>query len=377
MAFAARLVFSFHLARVGVANVQAATKFRFKESFAMYRVTHRVFRRNLFVATLLVLALSLASSLAFAQYTATTLVKSTGKKGDTQLINPWGLAYSPGEPFWLSDEGSGLSTLYTGTGAKQSMVVTIPTASGSGTGSPTGIVYNGSTEFQIHSWTSAFLFCTLDGTISGWSHFDPSNALIGVNNSSSGAIYTGLAITSHASGNLLYAADFWNNKVDVYNGTFQLVNSFTDTALPPGFAPFGIQDIGGQVYVAFAATNGGKGGYIDIFEENGTFVKTLISGKKLDQPWGFAVAPSNFGTLSNTLLISNNTNTGTINGFNPTTGAFVGTVETSAGKPIKINQIWGIEFGGGSSNNGNTNQLFYTAGPKNNAAGIFGVINVD
>jgi len=343
----------------------------------MRRVTHRAFRHHLFVAAVLLLVLSVGSSLALAQYSATTLVKSTGKKGDTDLINPWGLVYGPSEPFWVSDEGWGVSTLYTGTGVKQSLVVTIPSASGSGLGTPTGIVYNGSTEFQIDTWTSAFLFSTLDGTISGWSHFNPNAALIAVNNSSSGAIYTGLAITSHASGNLLYAADFWNNKVDVYNGTFQLVNSFTDTALPPGFAPFGIQDIGGQVYVAFAATNGGKGGYIDIFEENGTFVKTLISGKKLDQPWGFAVAPSNFGTLSNTLLISNNTNTGTINGFNPTTGAFVGTVETSAGKPIKINQIWGIEFGGGSSNNGNTNQLFYTAGPKNNAAGIFGVINVD
>ncbi len=340
----------------------------------MHRDMYRAFRHNLYVAALLVLALSVASSLALAQYTATTLVKNTGKKGDKQLINPWGLAYGPGDPFWLSDEGSGLSTLYTGAGVKQSLVVTIPTASGTGTGSPTGIVYNSSSEFQIDRWTSAFLFCTLDGTISGWSHFDPNNALIAVNNSGSGAIYTGLAIS--ASSTYIYAADFWNNKVDVYDGNFNLVTSFTDTKLPAGFAPFGIQDINGQVYVAFAATNGGKGGYIDIFTEGGTFVQTLIHGKPLDQPWGFAVAPSNFGTLSNTLLISNNTNSGTINGFNPTTGAFVGTVETSAGKAIHINQIWGIEFGGGSSNNGNTNQLFYTAGPKNNANGIFGVINV-
>src|SRR5580692_3901877 len=341
----------------------------------------RAFRHNLLVAALLVLALSVASSLAFAQYTATTLVKSTGKKGDTQLINPWGLAYGPSAPFWLSDEGTGLSTLYTGTGAKQTLVVTIPTASGSGVGSPTGIVYNGSSEFQIDNWTSAFLFATLDGTISGWSHFDPNNALIGVNNSSSGAIYTGLAITSHASGNMIYAADFWNNKVDVYNGKFQLVTSFTDTALPAGYAPSGIQDINGQVYVAFAQTNGKSGGYIDIFTEGGAFVKTLIHGKPLNQPWGIAVAPSNFGTLSNTLLISNNTNSGTINGFDPTTGAFVGTVTNAsgkqAGKPIHINQLWGIEFGGGTSSNGNTNQRFYTAGPKNNREGIFGVINVE
>src|SRR5580658_1315473 len=357
-----------------MANVQAAVKFRFKESFAMYRA----FRHNLLVAALFVLALSLASNFAFAAcgqfYTATTLVKSAGKKGDKQLINAWGLAYAPSNPFWISDEGYGLSTLYTGAGVKQSLVVTVPTASGTGVGSPTGIVYNGSGEFEVKGWSALFIFATLDGTISGWApQSNPTEAIIGGNNSSSGAIYTGLAIS--ASGDLIFAADNWNNKVDVYNGSFKLVNSFTDTALPAGYAPFGIQDIGGQVYVAYAQTNGKTGGYIDIFTESGTFVKTLIHGKPLNQPWGFAVAPSNFGPLSGTLLISNNTNSGTINGFDPTTGAFVGTLTNSAGKNIVINQLWGIEFGGGSSSNGNTDQLFYTAGPMKNAAGIFGVIN--
>jgi uncharacterized protein (TIGR03118 family) len=323
----------------------------------------------------LIAAFTVLSGLASAQYAATTLVSSTGKKPDKQLVNPWGLAYAPGGYFWLGDEGSGLSTLYDGKGDKQSTVVTVPSGSGKGLGSPTGIVYNGSSEFQIDNWTSAFLFATLDGTISGWSHFDPSDALIGVNNSASGAMYTGLAITSHASGNMIYAADFAKNKVDVYNGTFKFVMSFTDTKLPTGFAPFGIQDIDGQVYVAFAAQNGTTGGYIDIFEENGTFVKTLIKGKPLNQPWGFAVAPSNFGALSGTLLISNNTNSGTINGFNLTTGALVGTITNAEDKPIHINQLWGIEFGGGSTANGDTNQLYYTAGPDNNVDGIFGVIN--
>jgi uncharacterized protein (TIGR03118 family) len=366
-----------HFARVGPANVQAAVKFRFKESFTMHPVTHRTIRHYLFVAAVLALALSVGSSLALAQYKATTLVKSTGKKGDSDLINPWGLAYGPSAPFWLSDEGWGVSTLYTGTGVKQSLIVTVPSASGSGLGSPTGIVYNGGSGFSVEGWPSVFIFDSLDGTISGWApQSNPNNAIIAVNNAKSGAIYTGLAISS--SSNMIYAADWWNNKVDVYNESFQLVNSFTDSKLPAGFVPFGIQDINGQVYVAFANANPNKkGGYVDIFTESGTFVKTLISGAPLDQPWGFAVAPSNFGTLSNTLLISNNTNTGTINGFNLTTGAFVGTVETTAGKAIKINQLWGIEFGGGSSENGNTNQLFYTAGPKNNAAGIFGVINVN
>jgi uncharacterized protein (TIGR03118 family) len=339
---------------------------------------YRTFRHNLLFAAVLGLTLSLATSTVFAQhYVNAMLVKNLApaKHVDPQLVNAWGLVYGPGSPFWISDAGSGLSTLYDGTGVKQGLVVTVPPASGTGKGSPTGIVYNGSPEFQISNWTSAFLFSTLDGTISGWSHFDPNNALIGVNNSGSGSSYTGLAITSKPSGNFLYAADFANNKVDVYNGTFKFVTSFTDKNLPAGFAPFGIQDIGGMVYVAFAATNGGAGGYIDIFQENGSFVKTLISGAPLNQPWGFAVAPSNFGPLSNTLLISNNTNTGTINGFNLTTGAFVGTVVNALGKPYKINQLWGIEFGGGTAANGKTNQLFYTAGPKNNANGLFGVIS--
>jgi uncharacterized protein (TIGR03118 family) len=354
--------------------VHGAIKVPFKEVFSMDQAP----RHNFLTAALLVLASSLVSIHAFAQhYVSSTLVKNLAPAPhvDPQLVNPWGLVYGPAAPFWISDEGTGLSTLYDGKGKKQSLVVTIPTASGSGVGSPTGIVYNGSTEFKIMNWTSAFLFATLDGTISGWSHFDPNKALIGVNNHSSGAAYTGLAITSKPSGNLLYAADFANNKVDVYDGTFKFVKSFTDKTLPPGFAPFGIQDIGGQVYVAFAATNGKAGGYIDIFQENGTFVKTLISGAPLYKPWGLAVAPSNFGPLSGTLLISNNTSTGTINGFKLTTGAFVGTVVNALGKPIKIDQLWGIEFGGGTALNGNTNQLFYTAGPKNYANGLFGVIN--
>jgi uncharacterized protein (TIGR03118 family) len=347
----------------------------------MYNRIHRDFRHHLILTALVLLALSLASNVAWAvcgqAYALTALVKNTGKKGDKQLINPWGLAYSPGAPFWLSDQGTGLSTLYDGSGVKQSLVVTIPTATGTGVGSPTGIVYQGSTEFQIDHWTSAFMFATLDGTISGWSHFSPTLALIGVNNSSTGAVYTGLAVTNKKSGNFVYAADFANNKVDVYDGTFKFVKSFTDTALPAGYAPSGIQDINGQVYVAFAQQNGKSGGYIDIFNEDGTFVKTLIHGKPLNQPWGFAVAPSNFGVLSGTLLISNNTNSGIINGFNPTTGAFVGTIKNSSNKNIVINQIWGIEFGGGTSSNGNTNSLYYTAGPKNNLNGVFGVINVD
>jgi uncharacterized protein (TIGR03118 family) len=318
----------------------------------------------------------LFGSAAFAQsYVATNLVSNlTGKAKhtDTLLGNPWGIAYGPSAPFWVSDEASGYSTLYDGTGTPQSLKVIVPPASGTGKGTPTGIVYNGSTDFKIDTWTSVFLFASLDGTISGWSTFEPSTALIGV--TQAGAVYTGLAVTAKTSGNVLFAADAANNKVDIYDTNFSLVKSFTDSTIPSGFAPFGIQDIKGQVYVTYASTTGGKGGYIDIFKEDGTFVKRFASGMPLNQPWGLAVAPANFGPLSNTLLVSNNTATGNINGFNLTTGKFVGAIKNAAGKAIAISGLWGIEFGGGTTSNGQKNQLFYTAGPSD-TNGFFGAIS--
>ena len=332
-----------------------------------------VFRRNLISAAIVAVVLSFAVGTAFAQYTLTTFVKNSGKNGDKQLINPWGLAYGPGEYFWFSDDGTGLSTLYDGNGVKQSLVVTIPPASGTGLGSPTGIVYNGGSQFQIMHWTSAFMFATLDGLICGWSHFDPNNALIGV--SSPGSVYTGLAI--NAANTMVYAADFANNKIDVYDGNFKFVTSFTDSSIPAGYGPFNVQDIGGQLYVAYALQNGKKGGYIDIFTESGTLVKTLAHGKTINQPWGFAMAPSNFGTFSNALLVSYNVNAGTVVAFDPNTGAFLGTVSTSAGKAIKLPGVWGIEFGGGDPQNGNTNSLYFVGGPKSDTGGIFGVVNPD
>jgi uncharacterized protein (TIGR03118 family) len=336
--------------------------------------------QRLFVRTTVVtvwLVLMFVSGTALAQYASTKLTSNQSGKAkhmDSLLVNAWGLAYAPGAPFWISDEGNGWSTLYDGAGVPQSLQVIVPPAGGSGSGSPTGIVYNGSNEFQIQNWTSLFLFATLDGTIQGWSHFEPSRSLIAVDNSANKVSYTGLAITSKTSGNFIYAADMFNNKVDMYNGTFTFVKSFTDTTIPKGFVVFGIQDIKGKLYVSYINSAGGGGGYIDIFKEDGTFVKRFTHGKPLNQPWGFAVAPKNFGPLSSTLLISNNTSTGTINGFNLTTGKFVGTIKTAAGKPIKIDQLWGIEFGGGTTVNGKKNQLYYTAGPNNYVNGLFGVI---
>jgi uncharacterized protein (TIGR03118 family) len=160
----------------------------------------------------------------------------------------------------------------------------------------------------------------------------------------------------------------------MYDGNFTLLSSFTDPNVPSGFAPFGIQDINGMLYVTYADSNGGPGGVVDLYSEDGVWQKTLISGAPLNQPWGVAVAPRNFGPLSNALLISNNTNSGTINGFNAVTGKFAGTVRDASSKPIKIDQLWAVTFGGGSAADGGTNQLFFTAGPSNNLAGTFGVI---
>jgi uncharacterized protein (TIGR03118 family) len=337
----------------------------------------RLFTRTTILTLWLGLVLVFVSHPVLAQYKLTKLTSNQAGKAkhvDSLLQNAWGLAYSPGAPFWVSDEWNGWSTLYDGGGVPQSLRVVIPSATGKGPGSPTGLVYNGSNEFQIESWTSLFLFATLDGTIQGWSHFERGQSLIGVNNSSTKASYTGLAITSKNSGNFVYAADTFNNKIDMYDGRFNFVKSFTDKTIPKGFVVSGIQDIGGQIYASYVNAAGGAGGYIDIFSEDGIFLKRFAHGTPLNQPWGFAVAPKNFGPLSNTLLISNNTNTGTINGFDLKTGKFVGTIMDATNKPIKINQLWGIEFGGGTVSNGKTNQLYFTAGPQNGLNGLFGVI---
>jgi uncharacterized protein (TIGR03118 family) len=333
-------------------------------------------RRTLALAFGLGLLMVLVSNTALAQYQLINLDSNQVKQArhtDPMAVNAWGLVHSAGGPFWVSNAGSGWSTLYDGAGVKQGLVVEIPSANGAGIGSPTGIVFNGSPEFQVQGKSAFFIYATLDGTICAWAPgFDRNNAVIVV--PGTGASYTGLAITSKASGNFLFAANIATSKVDMFDGNFNLVGSFTDATLPAGFTPFGIQDLDGLIYVAFASSTGGAGGFVDVYSESGTFLKQLISGAPLNQPWGIAVAPKNFGTLSSTLLVSNNTNSGTINGFNALTGQFVGTVKDTNGKAIHIDQLWGIEFGGGTANNGRANELYFTAGPSNNLAGTFGKI---
>jgi uncharacterized protein (TIGR03118 family) len=338
--------------------------------------------RSIAFTACLGLVLTFVSNAAQAQYQLTNLVSNqvgAARHTDPLIVNAWGLVHAPGSPWWISDNDSGWSTLYNAEGVTvQQLKVLIPTAGENGPGSPTGIVANGSSEFQVQGWPAVFLFAALDGTISGWAPQSNFNdAIVAVNNASEKAVYTGLAITNKTSGNRLYAADVANNKVDVYDGNFNLVTSFTDATVPSGFAPFGIRDIDGLVYVTFASVSGGSGGFVDVFAEDGTPVtpgRHLTQGSPLNQPWGIAAAPKNFGPLSNTLLISNNTNNGTINAFDGLTGQFVGTVRGTNGRVIRIDQLWGIDFGDGTGKNGRVNQMFFTAGPFNNLAGTFGTI---
>lgn len=339
----------------------------------------RTFPVTYFVGLLLIFV----SHSALAQYQLTSLdsnqVGKATQPADPQSVNAWGLARAPQSPWWVNDNGSGWATIYNGKGVKQGLEVEIPPAPSAGPiGLPTGIVWNPSkTEFQVQGWQTFFIFDTIDGTISAWApglaQFD---AEIAVDNSGSKASYTGLAVTNKASDNFLFAADNANNKVEIYDGSFKLKSTFaSDPAIPAGFSVFGIRDIGGKVFVTFAATSGSEGGFVDVYSESGSLLKSsFIHGAPLNQPWGIALAPSNFGPLSNAVLISNNTNTGTINAFNPNTGAFVGTIKDTTGKIIQIDQLWSIDFGGGTDANGPSNTLFFTAGPSNNLAGEFGEI---
>jgi uncharacterized protein (TIGR03118 family) len=326
----------------------------------------------------LALGLLFSSGVARAQYQVTNLVSNQEKAAktvDPLVVNAWGLAAGPTSPWWISDNGSGWSTLYTANGTKVPLNVSIPTAGGDGPGTPTGIVFNGTSDFQIKGAPAIFIFATLDGTISGWNPgVNPNSAVIAV--PATGAVYTGLTSSSKASGNFLFAADGANNKVDIFDANFKFVRSFTDSTVPAGFGVYGIQDFGGLVYVTFASPVA-SGGVIDIFGEDGTLLKRLTSGKPLNGPWGMAIAPPNFGQFSNTLLVANNSAAGTINAFNAVTGAFVGTLKNQNGDPIGINLIWGISFGlGATAANGATNQLFFTAGSGEYATGTFGVINL-
>jgi len=324
-----------------------------------------------FVASLVVL-MGLIPSPASAQYAITNLVSNQSGKAkhqDTALVNAWGMSFFSGSPFWVSDNGTGLSTLYDSHGVKQNLVVTIPPASGTGPGSPTGQVANGTSDFKISGSPALFIFATLDGTISGWN--SGSSAVIAVT-APTGTSYVGLAIGQSKGANFLFAADATNNKVDIYDGTFKLVGSFSDSKLT-GLAVYNVQNINGKLYVTFTDNAFSKGA-VDVFTTSGTLVKTLTKDVHLKAPWGVALAPKNFGPASNALLVGNLAD-GRINAFNVKTGKFMTQLKGTNKKVLSIDGLWALAFGQGGGSNGKPNQLFFAAGPNFYANGLFGVIN--
>lgn len=345
------------------------------------------------------------SASAFAATTLVTDAVGTGAiSTDAKLVNAWGIAFGPTSPAWVTNNHSDTSTVYDGNGKPQPLsaprVVHLPQSAGGADFGPTGIVFNESTDFVVSaagkSAAARFIFDGEGGMIAGWTPaVDAGNAVITYTDGG-GAVYKGLAIGSNGTGNFLYAADFHNNRIDVFDATFtrQAVTAtsfaFTDPNLPAGYAPFGIQAVrngpGGatQIYVAYAKQaapdnvdeQGGPGlGIVDIYDANGVFVKRLVSdGGRLNAPWGIALAPASAGTLGNALLVGN-FGDGRINGFDASTGAYIGTIANAAGQPFELPGLWGIAFGNGT-NNQPTNTLFFAAGTNDEANGAFGRIDL-
>ena len=308
---------------------------------------------------------------------------------DRNLVNAWGIAFNPTGFVWVANQGSSTSTLYDGNGVPQTLVVAIPPGS-AGAARPTGIVFNGSTDFKLTqngiTGASPFIFVGEAGTVSGWSPAVNRTNAVTVVDTGGAAVYKGLAIANASGANRIYATDFRNSRIDVYDAAWQKLtlpaSAFVDPNLPAGYAPFGIQAAGSRIYVTYVQRNGagteevkGAGlGLIDAYDTSGALIGRVASGGVLNAPWGMAIAPANFGDFSNSLLVAN-FGDGKINAFNPATGAFMGTLNRAANTPIVIEGLWGIAFGNGVQAQP-TNVLFYTAGPGDETHGQYGRITL-
>jgi uncharacterized protein (TIGR03118 family) len=300
---------------------------------------------------------------------------SGGKKKDAHMINAWGATFiaAATTPFWINDEGTGVSELIDGKGKvfKSLPFVTVPGASG-GTGKPTGIVGNTTGDFPIPGGTSAdFIFATDDGTIAGWNSGTTATTIV---NNSATAAYTGLALAANGAANMLYAA---NHKapgsIDVFDANFNPVTTtggFSDPSLPTGFTPYNITTIDGNLFVTYS--NGTEDvGQVDEFDSEGNLIMSFTD-PSLDEPWGLTLAPSQFGTFSNDLLVGN-LGDGTVSVFNPANGEFLGQLEGKNSKPVVISGLWSLVDGMGALH-ATDNAVYFTAGPDGYAEGVFGTI---
>jgi uncharacterized protein (TIGR03118 family) len=310
---------------------------------------------------------------------------------DPCLINPWGIVASAASPFWISANGSGLSTLYNGNGIAAALIVNIPGPAGTqspgqqcgaatlGPGAPSGVIVNDTTSFLLGASPANFIFSSEQGVVIGWNGAAGKSGAVMVDRSAAGAVYKGLATATRSEGPLLYVADFGNGRVDVYDGGMNLISlpgAFSDPQIPAGFAPFNIANLAGTLYVAYAKQNaahhddvaGPGNGYIDMYDLNGLLLGRLVSGGSLNSPWGMVLAPAGFGAFGGALLVGN-FGDGAINAFDPVSGLFLGTLQDGAGAAIHIPGLWGITFGNGSRANpaaapagGDANTLYFAAG---------------
>jgi uncharacterized protein (TIGR03118 family) len=335
------------------------------------------------------------------QYQKTNLVSDLGTLGahtvDPKLKNPWGIARGPsGNPWWVSDEKSGVATLYNAQGTPANvlnpgangLVVTIPpSVPPPSIGTPTGVVFNGSAnDFRVAPPGVAqtfFLFVSLDGTISGW---DPAaNPTTAIRKVSTKSVLTGATIAQIGADRFLYVADLKAGKIRVYDSNFQPVevdeDAFDDDHLPPGFAPFNIQNIGGDLYVAYAkqdqaktfVTSGTGLGFVDVFSPRGRLLMRLEHGDWLNAPWGLTLAPSDFGTFSHRILVGQ-FGSGEILAFDAVTGQFQGKLNDQKNRVIAMTGLWGLAFGAGDQTSGAANTLFFNEGLNGGNDGLFGTL---
>jgi uncharacterized protein (TIGR03118 family) len=344
------------------------------------------------------LVLTLISVPAFAQhFTRTDLtvnqpsVSATAPNMDAHLVNAWGLSRSSGSPWWISDNGAGVSTLYNAAGAAQSLVVTIPSPDPNGTSAPTGTVFNYTSGFEVAPGAKAiFLFVTEDGTIAGWNPgVKPTEAVIMVNHAGK-AVYKGCTLATTKFGTFLYVTNFQSGEIEVYDSSFHRVRGFRfssgdgdhdrDDHGERGFVPFNIQNVGGNLVVTYAKkekgsndeTHGPGLGAVRIFNPFGRLIQRLDRGSFLNAPWGVTESPSDFGVFSHRLLIGN-FGDGTINVFNPISGEFEGKLLDSTGAPLWIDGLWALSFGSNGTS-GSAIELYFTAGPNDENDGLFGKI---
>jgi uncharacterized protein (TIGR03118 family) len=330
------------------------------------------------------------ASVAFVQTNLDSNIAGRAKVPDPNLQNGWGIAFAPGGPFWVNDNHAGISTLYAGDGSIVPLVVTIPPPMGSQSGfvsSPTGMIWNATSGFLVpgSKIPAAFIFDTEDGTISAWNfNVDPANAVLAVDNSPSGAVYKGLAFGTNVNGNNLYATNFHAGTIEVFDKNFAAATTdgkFVDRHVPSGFAPFGIQNIDGDLWVTYAKQDadkhddvGGPGaGFVDVFDTDGHLLRRFAEHGALNSPWGLARAPYSFGQFSGDILVGNFKD-GRINAFD-SRGNFHGALRRPDGHPVSIDGLWALAFGGGAKSS--PESLYFTAGPDDETNGVFGVINAD